>query len=542
MTRAVGAAQAELEALRRIATLVAEGVQPLELFAVVAEEVAHVVDVPIVGIARYESDDTATEVASYSTEGPLRPLGRRYSLEGTSLLRLVHTSSRPARIDDYTRLEGEVAETVRRSGIRASAASPIVVDGRLWGVMVVSSREALPAETEKRLENFTALVGTAIANAESREALARLAEEQSALRYVATLVARGVPSGELFLAVSNEVRRLFGTEVAAVSRFVPNAGAIAVVGLEGLTEQRWELEEWMATARVRRTGRSARSDAEAWASATGPAADQIRALGLISTLASPIVVEGELWGAILTGSTRETLPADAEQRLEEFTELLATAIANSESRLELTASRRRIVAASDQARRRIERDLHDGTQQRLISLALAVRAAENRVGVGDGRDDLRVALSEVAQGLADAVTDLQELSRGIHPAILAHGGLGPALRELAHRSTIPAAVDVDVSGRLVEEVEVAAYFIVSEALANAAKHARAATIEIGARVAAGRLLLSIDDDGVGGAVAGRGSGLTGLRDRVEALGGAIRVHSPPGGGTHIAAELPLGAS
>jgi signal transduction histidine kinase len=375
---------------------------------------------------------------------------------------------------------------------------------------------------------------------ESREALGRLAEEQSALRYVATLVARGVPSDKLFLAVSNEVRRLFGTEVAAVTRFVPNAGAVAVVGLEGATEERWELEEWMATAQVRRTGRSARSDADAWASATGPAAERIRTLGLTSTFASPIVVEGELWGAILIGSTLGTLPADTEQRLEEFTELLATAIANTESRLELTASRRRIVSASDEARRRIERDLHDGTQQRLISLALAVRAAENLVG--DGSDDLRVALSEVSQGLTDVVTDLQELSRGIHPAILAHGGLGPALRELAHRSTIPAAVDVDVGERLAEEVEVAAYFIVSEALANAAKHACAATIEIAARVADGCLLLSIGDDGVGGADASRGSGLIGLSDRVEALGGSIRVRSPSGEGTHIAVELPLGTS
>jgi signal transduction histidine kinase len=340
--------------------------------------------------------------------------------------------------------------------------------------------------------------------------------------------------------LSNEVRRLFGTEVAAVSHFIPNASAVAVVGLRDITEERWELEQWMATAQVRRTGRSARSDADAWASATGPAAEQIRTLGLISMLASPIVVEGELWGAILIGSATGTLPADTEQRLEEFTELLATAIANTESRLELTASRRRIVAASDEARRRIERDLHDGTQQRLISLALALRAAENLVG--DGRDGLRGALSEVSQGLADVVTHLQELSRGIHPAILAHGGLGPALRELAHRSTIPATIDVDVTQRLGKEVEVAAYFTVSEALANAAKHACAATIEIAARVSEGRLLLSVDDDGVGGADASCGSGLTGLRDRVEALGGSIRVHSPSGEGTHVAVELPLGTS
>jgi signal transduction histidine kinase len=537
MTGESRAAPAELSALRRVATLVAEGVQPLDLFAVVAEEVARVVDVPIVGIARYESDDTATECASYSPEGPLRPLGRRWSLEGTSVLRLVRESSKPARIDDYSQLEGEIADTVRRSGIRSSAASPIVVEGRLWGVMVVSSRGALPPDTEERLEEFTELVGTAIANAESREALARLADEQSALRQVATLVAQGVPPDKLFLAVSDEVRRLFGTEVAAVARFVPNVPAVDVIGLGSVAEERWELEDWMATAQVRRSGRSARAEAGTWASAQGPAAERIRTLGVVSTVASPIVVEGELWGAIFVGSTVEALPLDTEQRLEKFTELVAMAIANAESRSELTGSRRRIVAASDEARRRIERDLHDGTQQRLISLALAVRAAQNLIG--DGAPELRSALSEVAQGLADAVNDLQELSRGIHPAILAHGGLGPALRELAHRSTIPVALDVAIDERLSEQVEIAAYFVVSEALANTAKHARASRIDISARLDKGGLLLSIDDDGVGGVDPHRGSGLTGLSDRVEALGGSIRVRSRSGEGTHIVVELPL---
>ncbi|HMI29324.1 MAG TPA: GAF domain-containing sensor histidine kinase [Gaiellaceae bacterium] len=537
MTGESRAAPAELSALRRVATLVAEGVQPLDLFAVVAEEVARVVDVPIVGIARYESDDTATECASYSPEGPLRPLGRRWSLEGTSVLRLVRESSKPARIDDYSQLEGEIADTVRRSGIRSSAASPIVVEGRLWGVMVVSSRGALPPDTEERLEEFTELVGTAIANAESREALARLADEQSALRQVATLVAQGVPPDKLFLAVSDEVRRLFGTEVAAVARFVPNVPALDVIGLGSVAEERWELEDWMATAQVRRSGRSARAEAGTWASAQGPAAERIRTLGVVSTVASPIVVEGELWGAIFVGSTVEALPLDTEQRLEKFTELVAMAIANAESRSELTGSRRRIVAASDEARRRIERDLHDGTQQRLISLALAVRAAQNLIG--DGASELRSALSEVAQGLADAVNDLQELSRGIHPAILAHGGLGPALRELAHRSTIPVALDVAIDERLPEQVEIAAYFVVSEALANTAKHARASRIDISAGLGKGGLLLSIDDDGVGGVDPHRGSGLTGLSDRVEALGGSIRVRSRSGEGTHIVVELPL---
>jgi signal transduction histidine kinase len=531
------ASAAELNALRRIATLVAKGVQPLSLFALVAEEVARVVEVPTVGIARYESDGTATECASYSPEGPLRPIGKHWSLEGTNVLRLVRESSKPVRMDDYSQLDGTDADSVRRSGIRSSAASPIVVDGSLWGAMIASSRQSLPEGTEERLANFTELLATAIANTESRQELEQLAEEQSALRRLATLVARGVPPDEIFLAVGDELGRLFETEVAAVGRFDPSGQAVDVVGSTGVAEERWELQEWMATAQVVRSGHSARAHATSWASARDPAAERLRTLEVVCTVASPIVVEDELWGVMLLGSTKGTLPLDTEERLENFTELVATAIANAESRSELTASRRRIVAASDEARRRIERDLHDGTQQRLISLALALRAAEKRVG--DGPDDVHSVLSEVAHGLTDAVKDLQELSRGIHPASLADGGLGPALRELVHRSTIPVELHVAADPRLPEQVEIAAYFVVSEALANAAKHARASRMRISARVGNDSLLLSIDDDGVGGVDSRRGSGLTGLSDRVEALGGSIRVRSPSGEGTHIAVELPL---
>jgi signal transduction histidine kinase len=261
-----------------------------------------------------------------------------------------------------------------------------------------------------------------------------------------------------------------------------------------------------------------------------------RRLGLASTVASPITVEGRLWGAMSVSAT-EQLPLDAEQRLEKFTELVATAIANVESRSELAASRRRIVAASDEARRRIERDLHDGTQQRLISLALAVRAAEANVPPDDG--GLRTELSRIATGLGDVVEDLQEISRGIHPAILSHGGLGPALRTLARRSTIPVQLDVTTNARLPAPIEVAAYYLASEALANAAKHAHASGIEISLATRDGCLVLSIRDDGVGGADPARGSGLVGLTDRVRALGGSIRVSSRPGDGTHITAELPV---
>jgi signal transduction histidine kinase len=383
-------------------------------------------------------------------------------------------------------------------------------------------------------------VATAIANAESHAALTRLAQEQAALRRVATLVAEGVPPVEIFSAVSDEVARLFGAQ-AAVLRFEPDGPAVVFAGASKAVDlpvgTRWEFQPGMASAEVYRTGRSARVDAMDWSSAGGPVAGAARRMGIVSSVASPIVVEGRLWGAINVASADEVLPFGLDGRLDKFTELLATAIANAESRSELAASRRRIVAASDEARRRIERDLHDGTQQRLVSLGLAASAAQ--ADVAADRDDLRAELSRIAAGLADAVAELQEFSRGIHPAILSEGGLGPALRTLARRSAIPVDLDVTTSTRFPEPVEIAAYYVVSEALANTAKHAHASHIEISLLARPGRLLLSVRDDGVGGADPARGSGLAGLADRVEALGGSIRVRSAAGAGTHVTVDLPL---
>jgi signal transduction histidine kinase len=533
----------ELSALRRVATLVAQGVQPQDIFAVVAKEVARVVDVPLVSVVRYELDDTATECAGFSSEGPLFPVGKRWLLEGTNVLRLVRESSGPARIDDYSELEGEIAEVVRRCGIRSTAGVPVVAAGRVWGAMVVSTTEhdPLPQGIEARLADFTDLLATAIENAESREALAQLADEQATLRRMATLVAQGVRPDEIFSAVSEEVGRLVGSDTAAIARFEHDPPAIVVVGIgqsiPGIPiGTRWELDDALASTEVYRTGRSARIDARDPASATGPIHEPALRQGLTSTVASPIIAEGRLWGT-MSVSAKEPLPRDTEKRLEKFTELVATAISNAERKSELAASRRRIVAASDEARRRIERDLHDGMQQRLVSLGLAVRAAEAEVTPESS--DLRSELSRISTELADAVAEVQELARGIHPAILSQGGLGPALRTLARRSPIPVELDVATETRLPEPIEVAAYYVASEALTNAAKHAQASRVEVSLAPRSGCLLLSVRDDGVGGAAPARGSGLVGLADRVEALGGSIDVQSPPGDGTQITAELPL---
>jgi PAS domain S-box-containing protein len=714
-------ANAELSALRRIATLAAEGVALLDLFAVVAEEVARVVNVPYLIVSRYAVDGTATECASFPTGDSLFPVGKRWSLEGTSVLALVRTTSRAARIDDPSHSDGELAEAARRSGIRSTVGVPIIVGGRLWGAMAVSSRDPdpLPVHTEARLANFTGLLATAIGNAESHQALARLAVEQAALRRVATLVARGASPAEVFDAVADELASYLGVVNAGLLRFeadgtgyvvavryepgvttmpvtgeyIPlggddvgalvlrtgraaridnhddakgpeaariRAGGIgsivgvpvivegrlwgaAIVGstspepmpadtesrladfadlvataidnaatrtelqtsrddLRVLAEQqaalrrvatlvargtppsdvysavaaelarvlavqnaviwryesdgaatllaasdepgakkmpvgdRFTLEGDNVAATVLRTGHPARMDS--LEEAAGSAAARIRELGIRSGVGAPIIVDGHLWGAAVVGTLRtEPLPPDTETRVCDFADLVATAIANAQAHAELTASRARIVAAADHARRRIERDLHDGAQQRLVALGLQVRLAE--ASVPPGSQVLGDQLGDIASGLTGVMADLQEISRGIHPAILSKGGIEPALKTLARRSAVPVTLELAIDRHLPDSVEVGAYYVVSEALTNAAKHSRASQVVVRGHAGDDVLALSISDDGIGGADFDKGSGLIGLRDRVEALGGRIRMVSPAGSGTSLDATIPL---
>ena len=502
---------------------------------------AQVFGVHIVTIDRYDSDAHSTVVAS--VDDPGFPVGSRWPLDGPSLGATVLETGRAARIEDYTDLQSTSAAAMRAWSIRSAVGVPILVDDRPWGVICVANPGGAPLRQgiEEGLSDFTELLATAIARAEAREALARLADEQTALRRVATLVAEGVRPAKIFSAVSDEVGQLFATHVAAVVRFDPEDQAIVLVGAAQrvaaeFAGARWSFDNASASARVYHTGRSARMSGAYLASVDGPTSAGFGRPGTVCTVASPIMVEGRLWGAMVVAASEE-LPPDAEERLEKVGELVATAIANAESKSELAASRRRIVAASDDARRRIERDLHDGTQQRLVSLGLAVRVAQS--SLPSDLSDLRSELSQIATGLAEAVEELQELSRGIHPAILAQGGLAPALRTLARRSAIPIALDIRTDTRLPTPIEVAAYYVISEALANAAKHAQASRIDISVTPRDGRLMLSIRDDGIGGADRSRGSGLVGLTNRVEALGGSISIESPPGAGTRITAELPL---
>ncbi|MFE2211340.1 nitrate- and nitrite sensing domain-containing protein [Streptomyces canus] len=352
----------------------------------------------------------------------------------------------------------------------------------------------------------------------------RTAREQAALRRVATLVAHGAPPSEVFAWVAEEVGDLLDT-TAAVLRQEPDGSQTVLGTVLGIPE---ELEE--ATRKERREAGYEAIDA---VTRTGRAAHVGHAVG------APIVVDDRLWGFVVAASPLEMLPVGTESRLADFTELVATAIANADSRDQLSASRARVVAAADASRRRIERDLHDGVQQRLVALQLDLRLAETLVT--DRSSELAEQLVHVGKGLDDAFQDLLQVARGIHPAILSKGGLGPALRSLARRSAVPVELDLKLpAARLPEQLEVAAYYVTSECLTNAAKHAHARVVEVSAEIRGGVLELTIRDDGSGGAEPGRGSGLIGLIDRVEAIGGKLAVSSPPGEGTTMDVRLPLG--
>jgi signal transduction histidine kinase len=705
----------EQAALRRVAALVAGESSPRQLFAAVAEQVAGIIDVPLVGLVRFEPDGPAVElVGGWSENVDALATGTRWLLDGPDVLTAVWESGRSARFDDYTNVPGEAAAAVRKVGMRSAVASPITVEGRRWGAIAVFSpwQEPLPESTETRLAGFTELLAAAIANADSRLAIARLADEHAALRRVATLVARGVPPVAIFSAVSEEVQGLFGLagetlDVATVVRFDPGPEVVLVgsaKSIEGLpVGSRWPPRDLYVSTRVLRTGRSARVEKSELLSAHGLEAETLRRQGLVSQVGSPISVEGRLWGAI-TVNAKEELPPGAEERLEKFTELVSTAIANSDARDQvrhlldeqsalrrvatlvaegasagelfsavaaevagvigvpvvgvhryepdatfttvgvagdtsfavgsrwpveseglsgtilasgraarkddystmpgpvgaavrndrmasmvgvpivvdgsiwgfmvagggsgavipagteahlarftellatavsnatirddLIASRARVVAAADETRRRIERDLHDGAQQQLVTLALELRAAAGRASADTAV--MKADVARFADRLTSVIDELREMSRGIHPAILTEGGLAPAVDALARRSTVPVELEVRVERRFPDAIEVAAYYVISEALTNVAKHAAASRVEIRLEAETGALRVAIRDDGVGGADPTGGSGLIGLRDRVEALGGSIAVASPPGGGTRLDVEFPLG--
>jgi signal transduction histidine kinase len=458
-----------------------------------------------------------------------------------------------ARLAQALRLPAVAIELETIAGDERRAAFPLRDGGTPLGTLLAPAE--LPQGTERRVrERVVPAVESLLRAAREREAMGSalkasrdelrvLAEEQAALRRVATVVARRVRPEEVFAAVVEEIGQLLPVDLVGMGRYEAD-GSETIVASWGRAVDRFpvgfrpDLGGQNLATTVFETGRPARLDD--YADASGEVGLAARETGFRSSVGTPIIVEGRLWGVVIAGSSGEQpLPADTEARLADFTELVATAIANAESRAALAASRARIVAAADETRRRIERDLHDGIQQRLVSLVLELRAAQAAVPPQLG--ELDGELSRVAEGLASVFDELRDISRGIHPAILSKGGLGPALRVLARRSALPVKLDLHAVRRLPRHVEVAVYYVVSEALTNAAKYAQASLVKVEVDARYKTLRLSINDDGIGGANPAQGSGLVGLRDRIEALGGRLDVTSPAGGGTTLLIRIPFGA-
>jgi signal transduction histidine kinase len=547
----------EQAALRRVATLVARGARPAEVFSAVADELGHLIGAEASFVTRVElasghrpgpagepseehgePEGTCVVEASYGRTREAVPVGYRFQLVPGTVNATALQTGRPARLSGDQLAKGPYGKLTRKLGLRAAVATPIVVEARYWGVALAATvRADFPPGTESRIADFTELAATAIANAQAEEQLRKLADTQAALRRLATLVAQGEPPEAVFAAATKEALRHFGGGTARMIRYELD-GTATLIANEGTTGphvrvgERWEgYPPTGLTATVLRTGRAARVDDYR----DIPGGEPYLREGLRSAVAMPISVNGRLWGTIAVGSGQGPLPPDTEQRMTEFTDLIAIAVANAQNRAELMASRARIVAASDEGRRRIERDLHDGAQQSLVALALRLRSA----AAPEEIDEIRTEITDVAAGLMGVIDELREISRGIHPAILSRAGLRSALRALGRRSAVPVDMDVRIDGRLPEQVEVGAYYVVSEMLTNAAKHARASVVEVDAEASGGTLRVCVRDNGVGGADPLRGSGLVGLKDRIEALGGTFSMHSPAGGGTTVSCELPV---
>jgi signal transduction histidine kinase len=408
--------------------------------------------------------------------------------------------------------------------------------------MVVARLDAepLPPETETRIAEFTDLMATAIANAEARAEVDRLAEEQAALRRVATLVAQGASPGAVLDAGAAEMERVLGADGVTLNRYEPDE-AVTVVAHRGSDPRRVPPGTRVShqgenvTSLVRRSERAARIEHRE--RTHGAIAELVRNFGVRASVGAPIVVDGRLWGvAIANWRGVESPPVDTEERMAQFAQLLDTAIANADSRDQLTASRARLLTEADEARRRVVRDPHRGAQQQFVQIILTLKLAQQALREEDGgkaESLIGEALEHAEQGTAE----LGELAHEILPAALTRGGLRAGVAAVVRRLDLPVEVDVPAE-RFPAEIEASAYLIVAEALTNVVKHSRAGRAEIRASVEDGMLHVEVRDDGIGGADP-NGHGLVGIADRVTALVGRLKIEGPASGGTLLAAKLPL---
>jgi PAS domain S-box-containing protein len=536
----------EQAALRRVATLVAKEASPAEVFAKVAEEAANLSEVEC-ALFRYEGDGTARSVAVWGAGMSAGfPVGTRVRADGDGVLAFVLREGRPRRIDDYSALGEYTAERARGHGIGSAVGYPIVVGGGIWGAIVAARfpAEPCPPETESHIAPFADLVATAIANDETRAEVERLAAEQAALRRVATLVAEGASPSAVLDAVAAEMERVLGADAAMLLRYEPEEEVTVVAGRVPKPRRlplgtRVSHEGENVTSMVRHSGRPARIGN--YQRARGSVADLARAVesNVSSAVGAPIVVDGRLWGVILASWGGERSPPDdTEERMAKFAQMLDTAIANADTRDQLIASRARLLTAGDEARRRVVRDLHDGAQQRMVHTILTLKLAQRafRDKHGKGESLLSEALEQAEQGHRE----LRELAHGILPAVLTQRGLRAGVAAVVERLDLLVRVDVPAE-RLPAEIEASAYFIVAEALTNVVKHAHAGRAEVTGSLEDGMLRIEVRDDGAGGADPD-GHGLVGIRDRVTTLGGLLELESPAGGGTLVAATLPLSAN
>jgi signal transduction histidine kinase len=530
---------AEQAALRRIATFVAGGAAEGELAAAVTSEIGRLLGAQRANMMRLEGEALRVIGDWSAVGGPPPAVGSVFSFGGDTIsARVVQTAS-SARVDSAADLRTEFAQ--RRwaeLGLEASIGAPVLVAGEIWGVVTASRtspNDPFPPGAEHHLRDFATLVAQAIVNAEARRETADVVAEQSALRQIATDVAAGRPVSRVLEAVTAEAGRLLEATSVTLVRWEGVLDEVAVVAAWSHPEAApveagslYHPDPAAATIAVLETGKSSRAQ------------EASPERGVCSVIGAPVIGNAVLLGALTASRPVSTpFPPGAEMRLWRFADLAAQAIANERAQSELRASRARLVRAADETRQRLERNLHDGAQQRLVSLSLALRLLESQLERDPAR--ARELLADAHAELSVALEELRELARGLHPAILSNRGLAPAVEALAERSTVPVEVELALEAPLPEAVEVAFYYVVSEALANAAKHADASKVVVSARCVEDSAELDVLDDGIGGADLAGGTGIRGLGDRVEALGGRFRVLSPPGRGTRIRVVIPLAA-
>ena len=533
---------ADEAALRRVATLVARQAPQGEIFAAIADELTNLLGAATrFTISHDHPDDSSTTGVAGSERVPPGATTDAARLdEASPLTARVLRERRPARVDEPSPSRRDV-EKLPGPLVRSTVGCPVIVQGRAWGALLVArlAPDPLPPDTEELIAQFSELVSISIANAEAGAEVQRLLEEQAALRRVATLVAQGEPPGAVLDAVVVEVGQLLGAAQVGLARY-ESGQEISVLAMRGndpslvRTGMRLPLEGDNLSSRVLRSGTSARFDHRV--EGQGRLAEVVRGNDISITVGTPIFVDGALWGMIGASWKGADRPApDAEERLTQFAQLVDTAIANADTRAQLTASRARVLSAGDEARRRVVRDLHDGAQQRLVHAIIALKLTQR--AVDEDPDQVKALLAEALSHTEQGNEDLRELAHGILPSVLARGGLRAGVDSIVSRLDLPVGVEVTRT-RLPPDIEASAYFVVAEALTNVVKHSRAGTAKVVAVLDNGMLRLEVHDDGIGAANA-EGPGLTGIGDRVAALGGSLRIDSPPGKGTALIAEVPL---